>query len=299
MTIATSRRALLGGVCAILIGTLGAQARAGDAPLDISGKLLLTAGVSNIEGAAGGGLTPWALIGGYDTRDQIGASAFYTHLDTQDYALNDAGVLVGLYNRVEFSFAQQRFDTEAVGAALGLGQGFTFRQNVFGVKVRLLGNAILDQNSWLPQIAIGAQYKRNDQAAVLHAIGARSAHGVDYYISATKLYLAQSLLLNATLRLTRANQTGILGFGGPLGNSYQLEPEFSAAYLLTRKLAVGAEWRRKPNNLAIARESNWYDAFLAYTYDKHLSLTLAYAELGNIVIKNHQHGPYLSVQIGF
>jgi len=32
-----------------------------------SGKLLLTGGVSQIEGAAGGGLTPWAVIGGYGT----------------------------------------------------------------------------------------------------------------------------------------------------------------------------------------------------------------------------------------
>ena len=30
-----------------------------------SNKLLLTGGVSQIEGAAGGGLTPWAVIGGY------------------------------------------------------------------------------------------------------------------------------------------------------------------------------------------------------------------------------------------
>ncbi|EQD70468.1 hypothetical protein B1A_06274, partial [mine drainage metagenome] len=75
--------------------------------------------------------------------------------------------------------------------------------------------------------------------------------------------------------------------------------EFSAAYLLTRKLAIGAEWRKKPNNLTVARESNWYDAFVAYTFNKNISLTLAYAELGNIVIKNDQHGPYASVQIGF
>ncbi|MHB1237069.1 MAG: DUF3034 family protein [Acidiferrobacteraceae bacterium] len=294
-----SKHALLACACTALLGLASVHARADDAPPNISGKLLLTAGVSNIEGSAGGGLTPWALIGGYETNDQIGANAFYTRLSTQDYSLNDAGVLVGFYNRVEVSFAQQRFNTEAVGAALGLGQGFTFRQNVLGLKVRLFGNAILDQNSWLPQVAVGLQYKKNDQGAVLQAIGARSDHGTDYYISATKLYLAQSLLLNATLRLTKANQIGILGFGGPLSNSYHLEPEFSAAYLLTRKLAIGAEWRKKPNNLTIARESNWYDAFVAYTFNKNISLTLAYAELGNIVIKNDQHGPYASVQIGF
>ena len=40
------------------------------------GKLLLTAGVTQIEGAAGGGLTPWAVIGGYGENNQFGANAF-------------------------------------------------------------------------------------------------------------------------------------------------------------------------------------------------------------------------------
>ena len=33
------------------------------------------------------------------------------------------------------------------------------------------------------------------------------------YVSATKLLLAQSLLVNGTLRSTNANQNGLLGFG--------------------------------------------------------------------------------------
>lgn len=40
-------------------------------------RLLATGGVMQIEGSAGGGLTPWALIAGYGTREEIGASAFF------------------------------------------------------------------------------------------------------------------------------------------------------------------------------------------------------------------------------
>ena len=47
-------------------------------------RLLATGGVMQIEGSAGGGLTPWALIAGYGTREEIGASAFYTHAKTND-----------------------------------------------------------------------------------------------------------------------------------------------------------------------------------------------------------------------
>ena len=38
--------------------------------------------------------------------------------------------------------------------------------------------------------------------------------GTDYYVSATKLFLGQSTIVNVTLRETKANQYGILGFGG-------------------------------------------------------------------------------------
>jgi len=264
-----------------------------------SDKLLLTGGVSQIEGAAGGGLTPWAVIGGYGTRDQIGANAFYTRLNVQDYHLDDVGVLIGLYDRVELSFARQRFDTEQVGAELGLGRGFTFGQKVFGLKVKVFGDAVLEQDSWVPQVAVGLQHKTNDQGAVLHAIGARHDSGTDFYVSATKLYLSQSLLLNGTLRLTKANQAGILGFGGDRRDSYRPQLEASAAYLLSRTLAVGAEYRMKPDNLGIAHEDDWYDVFVAWAPTKNVSVTLAYADLGNIVIHDNQRGLYLSLQLGF
>jgi hypothetical protein len=69
--------------------------------------------------------------------------------------------------------------------------------------------------------------------------------------------------------------------------------------LLSRKLAIGVEYRMKPDNLGIAREDDWKDVFVAYAPAKNVSLTLAYADLGNIVIKNHQRGLYASVQVGF
>ena len=264
-----------------------------------SGKLLLTGGVSQLEGAAGGGLTPWAVIGGYGTEDQIGANAFYTRVTVDDYHLDAAGVMVGIRDRVELSLARHRFDTEAVGAALGLGRGFDFEQDILGVKVKLAGDAVLEQDRWLPQIALGIQHKRNRQGDIVRAVGARSDEGTDVYLSATKLYLAQSLLLNATLRYTRANQIGLLGFGGDRRSGASLQFEGSAAWLLNRHLAIGAEYRSKPDNLGIAREDDWWDAFIAWAPNKHVSLTLAYADLGNIVIADDQRGVYLSLQLGF
>ncbi|GHA72056.1 DUF3034 family protein [Cognatilysobacter bugurensis] len=270
-----------------------------DTRAGMSGKLLLTGGVSQIEGAAGGGLTPWAVIGGYGTRDQIGANAYFTRVEVDDYSLDSFGALVGFYDRVELSIARNEFDTENVGATLGLGRGFTIKQDVVGVKLRVAGDAVLEQDSMLPQIAIGAQHKRNDQGGLLAAIGAQDDSGTDFYVSATKLFLDQSLLLNGTVRFTEANQFGILGFGGDKHDGHSAQFEASAAYLVTRNLAIGAEYRTKPDNLNIAVEDDAYDVFVAWAPVKNVSLTVAYVDLGNIVIADNQRGVYASLQVGF
>lgn len=290
------RPALAHAACGLLALAAPALALAED---DYGGKLLLTGGVAQVEGAAGGGLTPWALIGGYGSDGQWGATAFYTRVDVSDYALDSVGLILGFNDRVELSVSRQEFDTQSVGGLLGLGNGFTFTQDTIGVKVRLAGDAVLDQDTWMPQIAVGAQYKRNDQSAVLAFVGARDDSGVDYYLSATKLLLDQSLLLNGTLRLTRANQFGILGFGGDRNDDYRPQFEGSVAWLLNRHVAIGGEYRMKPDNLGIADEDDAWDVFVAWAPNKHVSLTLAYVDLGNIVIRDDQRGVYASLAIGF
>ncbi len=277
-----------------------------DATVETGGRLLLTGGVSTIEGAGGGGLVPWALIGGYGTRDEVGVQGYTTAVGTTDYHLLSYGAAVNLFNRVEVSLARQNFDLRSTGAALGLGNNFIISQTIIGAKVRLIGDAVLDQNSLLPQIAVGVEHKINDDKTVVGGALGLKRSGTDYYIAATKLLLAESLLLNATMRLTDANQYGILGFGG-LGHTDQaLKPEFegSAAYLLTRKLAIGAEVRTKPNQLEGAlggttfREQTAWDVFSAYALNRHVSITAAYVDLGQIALRT-QHAGYLSLQFGF
>lgn len=268
------------------------------------GKLTATGGVIQVEGAGGGGLTPWALITGYGTRDSYGANVHYTQANTQDYSLKTYGVALGIADQVEFSLAKQEF----TGSLAPL-NALKLRQDIFGVKVRVYGDAVYDQTGMMPQIAVGAMFKRDSDIGGLGALGitnvkqlgAKNDSGVDYYVSATKIYLAQSLLLNATVRLTKANQMGLLGFGGDKKDSYQAQFEGSAAYLINRKLVVGAEYRSKPRNLGVDNEKDYYDVFLAYFPTKNLSVTAAYVNLGDITIFNpkKQTGWYLSLQAGF
>jgi len=284
------------------------------------GKLLATGGVSQVEGAGGGGLVPWALISGYESRDAVGATVHETYVPLSDFTLHAPGIAVGLYDRVELSYAEDRFtvDNENLAAG-GLHRGFTLRQDVWGAKVRLVGDAVYDQDSWLPQIAAGLQYKHNKNGPVLAAVGAKDRDGVDFYFAATKVFLNYSVLVNTTVRFTKANQFGLLGFGGPAGNDYQPEFEGSVAYLISRKFAVGAEYRMKNSNLTkfagllpISPEEDAYDIFAAYFLTKNISLTTAFVDLGHIanvglaplklpgsLEPNRQRGAYVSLQLAF
>lgn len=300
---------------AVLALAAGPAARADEPPAPGSGlhhgrsKLLLTGGVSTIDGAAGGGLTPWAVTGSYATQGEIGGTAFASRVATRDYAMNAYGAALGIDDRFELSIARQDFDTGATGTALGL-PGLRLKQDIVGLKWRLAGDAVLDSDSWMPQLALGLELKRSDAAGLeptLKALGA-DTRGTDLYLSATKLFLAQGLLVNGTLRVTQANQNGLLGFGGTAHDHYSLQPEVSLAWLLRKDLAIGAEYRAKPDNLnpsvlgAGLKEDDWGDAFVAWAPCKQLSLTLAYVDLGHIVpavATKRQTGTYLSAQLAF
>lgn len=275
---------------------VGGQAHAEE--LRPLGKLLLTGGVTSVEGAGGGGLSTWATITGYETPEGVGANVHGTLVDLPDYQFRAYGAAVGLFDRVELSYTRQAFDTGKTGAALGLGRGFTFHQDVVGAKVKVLGDAVLDQDTWVPQVAVGVQYKNVDKGPIVRFLGARDDDGVDVYVAATKVLLDQSLVLNGTVRATKANQTGLLGFGGPGGDEYKLAFEGSAGVLLSKRLLVGAEYRTKPDQLGL-KEDDWWDVFAAYAVNKHFSVTAGYADLGEIATFKGQRGLYLSLQAGF
>ena len=268
------------------------------------GKLLATGGVSQVEGSGGGGLVPWALITGYGTVDSYGANLHFTRLQMQDYTLRTYGIALGWHDKYEVSLATQEFDGH-----LAPFDSLRLKQDILGFKWRVAGDAVVDQDRWMPQVALGIQFKRDHKVKGLEGLGVTSVKqlgaaresGVDFYLSATKLLLAQSLLLNANVRLTRANQFGLLGFGGDKHDQYQAKLEFSAAWLLSRQWVAGLEYRMKPRNLALDHEKDAYDAFVAWLPNKNVSLTAAWVSLGDITTFNpkRQHGWYLSLQTGF
>ncbi|MBU6248221.1 MAG: DUF3034 family protein [Xanthomonadaceae bacterium] len=277
---------LLAGLLALALPT---ACRAGD------GRLLATGGVTEVEGSAGGGLVPWAVLAGYGTRDQMGVTAFRTRLDLPDYRLDAWGAAFTWHNRVELSVARDRFDLGTLGRAIGL-PGAALRQDVFGAKLRLAGDLVY--GPW-PQLTLGVQRKRLLDFTIPRLVGARRDRGTDVYLAASQLLLGAAdgynLLWNLTLRSTAANQFGLLGFGGDRGGR-QLVGEGSLAVLLDPHLAVGTEYRQKPDHLSFAHESHASDLFVAWFPDKHVSLTVAYVSLGPVAGLRDQRGWYLSLQ---
>lgn len=250
------------------------------------GKLLATPGVSQVEGAGGGGLVPWAQLAGYASQDEIAVNAFCSQALLNDFRLRSCGAQLNLYDRVELSLAQQNFRVNALQTDID--------QNIIGVKARLYGDLVFSK--W-PMLSLGMQYKHLKDTAIAKALGAENSSGVDWYLAASKLHLGAvagyNLLWNITARRTQANEMGILGFGGPEQES-RLQWEASTALFLSRELAVGFEYRQKPDNLGL-KEHNWSDVFIAWLPNKSVSITAAWLDLGTIAGTKNQKGPYISL----
>jgi hypothetical protein len=258
------------------------------------GSLCVTgaqAAVTQVEGQAGGGIVPWGLLStGTPT-------VSFTWVDTGDYTLSTVALQAGIAKWVELSYARQTFDT----ASVGLGK---VDVDVLGAKVK-----VLDMSDSMPALAVGVQYKETDVAeSFLDSVGADDS-GTDFYIAATKLIPIgdRKLLLNGTIRGTKANQIGILGFGSTTEDSYEAQFEASIGLFLNDKTVIGVEYRMKPDNeIGGMKEDDWGDLFFAYFPTDNMAFVLAYAEFGDIAAEatsgdfgENQRGLYLQIQANF
>ncbi len=252
-----------------------------------NGKLIGTAGLVQIEGTGGGGIVPWATLAGYDSREEVSVNAFSTLVNVDDYRLQAQGASISLYDRVELSYARHSFTLKRLGGEI--------EQNVFGAKVKLYGDVLYSE--W-PQISLGILHKTLQDETIASSLGAKDTRGTDFYLAATKVHLGAvsgyNLVWNIAARMTQANQLGLLGFGHQQNNDYELMFEGSLGVLFSRNLAVGVEYRQKPDNLGLG-EQDWKDIFITYIPNKSFNLTVAWAMLGSVAGAEEQNGVYISI----
>lgn len=260
-------------------------------------RLWATGGVTTIEGSAGGGLVPMAVLTGYASDTEWGGTLALSHAPVDDYTVDVVAGAANWRNRIELSVARQTLDLDTLGAALNQDD---LQQDIFGAKIRLTGDVVYSPYG---QWSLGVQHKRNRTFAVPEAVGAKDDSGTDVYLAGSKLFLAgflgRNVLVNGVVRGTKANQGGLLGFGGDENDRYEAVFEASAGLLLNREWLVGGEYRQKPDNLGFAKEEDWYDLFVAWFPDRRLAVTAAWVNLGNIAGLDDQQGAYLSLQGAF
>lgn len=255
-------------------------------------KLIGTAAVNHIEGSAGGGLIPWAVLSGYATDNQWGGSAFMSRSDVDDYSLQTFGFALNYQDRLEVSFSKLEFGIDA-----GLPD---ISMNVIGAKYRLYGDVIYSN---LPQISIGIQHKTVLDFAIPSAVGALDDSGTDIYLSAAKVWLDgighRTVLLNLNARMSKANQIGLLGFGTLGDDDYDITFEAAFGVFLNRNWLIGTEYKQKSDRLSAVKEDDWHDVFITYLPNKSFTVTAAYINLGTIAGSKDQSGYYLSIQGSF
>lgn len=280
---ALGRLAVMRGLFAVAQSLLAA------APAVGQGKLLATGGAWQLEGQAGGGIVPWAVVAGYGEAGEWGGAAGATQVRVDDFDLTVAGASVGIGNRLELGYARQSLHVVPLDAAID--------QDVLSAKWRLAGDLVYPG---LPAIAVGAQYKHNRDFAVAQALGATDDSGVEVWLAASRLWLdavgGRNLFTNLTLRFSDANQAGLLGFGSE-NSDRELLAEVSAGVFLNRYWILGAEYRQKPDNLAGISEDDWSDLFVGWFPNKRFAVVAAWANLGDIAGLRDQRGWYLSLQL--
>lgn len=284
----TTLCALRHGLFAVLLYALTPQGTSAGS------RLAFTGAATTVEGGGGAGLATWALIGGLGTEDEWSPTVAISRAEMQDFSLDVAAVSIGAWNRVELSFARQRFDAGSVLPGLTLGQ------DIVGVKLRIAGDAIFDGDRPWPQLSIGAQRKKTrDFDFIPRAVGAERDSTTELYVAATKLYFAafadRDVIVNATLRRTDANQYGLLGFGGPTRSSAAWRPELSLGIWPHERVLVGVEYRDKADALSAFGEDAALDAFVAWAPSRRIMLVAGWLDLGRIAGSEPQRGSYLSL----
>ncbi len=269
------------------------------------------AGPPSIDGAAGGGLTPWAMPLTEDDPIAPGARGLARSTRTFDYQLALRGGAVRIAPRLELSLARQLFDARGSLASLGLVDQ-RLRQDIAGLKWRVAGPEQREEGSSASWLALGLLRKRTAAGALepmlVDSLGARCS-GFELYASVTRYAAPEGLVLNATLRATRANQNGLLGFGGRHGSGVKFAPEFSLAWQATPKLTLGAEARAKPDNLnhsvlgtGALKEDGWFDAWARWQPRADVAVSFSWLDLGRIapaLQPRRQSGSQLTLALSY
>ncbi|MCF8037090.1 MAG: DUF3034 family protein [Desulfobacteraceae bacterium] len=268
-----------------------------------------------IEGSGGIAATYSAYLTNPAEKGEIfGKPSFGTGLVTMESGkfLGFATITETFGNRLELGYGYDALylddlpDDIRSATGVDISDDFVYLHN-FNARVALLKEGDFAR-AWVPAVTLGAHYKYNDTSdridrelgGALSGIGIADNDGMDYTLYASKKigFLPRPLLVNAGLRSTRAAHIGVLGFTG----DRDLVFEGSMVAFLTDRLALGVEYRQKPDdydriNGLIGDEDDWWSVVAAYVVDDHLTISGGYFDLGTVL--NHEENRSLGLKIKY
>lgn len=231
--------------------------------------------LNNLEGVGGIAFNPLAYLADSDgenshfkigNTDIIGKprfGAWYVSLDKVNVDWATIGFADTLFKRLEVSYGYETIaqDNQA-----------TKRKKNIGTKLLLLPENAFN-TKFLPAVSMGSIFKHTSN------VGAGvDASGVDYYLVATKLItqLLRPVLLSGGVLSTKGKVTGVFGF-----DKDRTETLFGNIDLvLPWNLIAGFEYKQGAR-FSDFKNANYWDAHIAWTPNKNLSLVLAYVDAGD------------------
>jgi hypothetical protein len=252
-----------------------------------------------IEGYSGGPITPMAYLCNPGAKGAVCSTptVSYTFLSLGEKQLHAVSVTQVFFNRLELGYAYNYFNVGTLyddisKAGLDMGRDHVHLHH-FNVRFNLLPENSFDLP--LPAVTGGVHFKYNqgiksiDHAlgGALKSIGYEKDNGVDYTLTATKMFpklaFGRPIILTGGLRLSNAAQLGYLGFGGECNATF----EGSVAYLPLDNLCLAYEFRGKNNPYnrlqeLVDDEDHWQVLSASWIVNDRFTITGIYGMLGNI-----------------
>ncbi len=203
-----------------------------------------------------------------------------------------------LGDRLEFGYGLNALTLNDLPDLVSAATGLNIEDDVvylhnFNARVALIHEGDFNQ-PWLPAFTFGVHYKYNntvedidsDLNGTLSAIGIEDNDGIDYTLYASKMlnFLPRPVLVNAGVRNSNAAHAGLLGFT----DDREFLVEGNVVVFVTDNLAIGAEYRQKPDNYdeiegLVAGEDDWWSVVAAYVINESMTVSGGYFNLGDVL----------------
>ncbi|MEI8176095.1 MAG: DUF3034 family protein [Candidatus Omnitrophota bacterium] len=231
--------------------------------------------LTNLEGVGGIAFNPLAYpadsdgdnshvtAGGVDVVGKPRFGAWYVNLDHVKVDWTAIGVADTFFKRLETSYGFETINQDNATAK---------HKNNLGAKFLVLPENSFD-TKFLPAVSVGTIYKHTSN------IGAGThSSGEDYYAVATKLItqLPQPVLLSGGILSTNSRTTGVFGYD----NKRKLTGFGNIDVVLPKGFITGFEYKQGAH-YPTWKDADYWDAHLAWTPTKSLTLVGAYVNAGD------------------